>query len=96
MIATIGMVFIVVILNPIFIFGLKMGMRGSALGQRSCHKQSLLCYQLHHFNNKINCIHFQKGIFRLRMEYDFKDDVNRSFSILHESDSMRGCYHYHE
>lgn len=31
MIATIGMVLIVVILNPLFIFGLKMGMRGSAL-----------------------------------------------------------------
>ena len=65
MIATIGMVFIVVILNPIFIFGLKMGMRGSALAT-VLSQAIMLCYQLHHFNNKNNCIHFQKGIFRLR------------------------------
>ena len=65
MIATIGMVFIVVILNPIFIFGLNMGMRGSALAT-VLSQGIMLCYQLHHFYNKNNCIYFQKGIFKLR------------------------------
>ena len=65
MIATVWMVVIVIILNPIFIFGLKMGMRGSALAT-VLSQAIMLCYQLHHFFNKNNFIHFQKGIFRLR------------------------------
>jgi putative MATE family efflux protein len=65
MIATVWMVVIVIILNPIFIFGLKMGMRGSALAT-VLSQAIMLCYQLHHFFNKNNFIYFQKGIFRLR------------------------------
>lgn len=65
MIATVGMVIIVIILNPIFIFKLKMGMRGSALAT-VLSQAIMLCYQLHHFFNKKNFIHFQKGIFGLR------------------------------
>lgn len=65
MIATVWMVVIVIILNPIFIFGLKMGMRGSALAT-VLSQAIMLCYQLHHFSNKNNFIYFQKGIFRLR------------------------------
>ena len=65
MISTIGMVLIVIILNPFFIFKLKMGMRGSALAT-VLSQAIMLLYQLHHFFNKKNFIHFQKGTFRLR------------------------------
>ncbi len=65
MIATIGMVVIIIILNPIFIFKLNMGMRGSALAT-VLSQAIMLFYQLHHFLNKKNFIHFQKGTFRLR------------------------------
>ncbi len=65
MIATICMVLIVIVLNPIFIFVLKMGMRGSALAT-VLSQAIMLCYQLHHFQNKNNFIYFHKGIFKLR------------------------------
>lgn len=65
MIATIGMVIIVIILNPIFIFKLKMGMRGSALAT-VLSQAIMLCYQLRHFFNKNNFIHFKRSTFRLR------------------------------
>ncbi len=65
MIATVGMVIIVIILNPIFIFKLKMGMRGSALAT-VLSQAIMLCYQLHHFFNKKNFIHFKRGTFKLK------------------------------
>ena len=65
MIATIGMVVIIVILNPLFIFKLKMGMRGSALAT-VLSQAIMLFYQLQHFLNKKNFIHFQKGTFQLQ------------------------------
>lgn len=65
MIATVCMVVIVIVLNPIFIFGLKMGMRGSALAT-VLSQAIMVFYQLHHFSNKKNFIHFHKGTFKLR------------------------------
>ncbi len=65
MIAMIGTVIIDIILNPIFIFGMNMGMRGSALA--TVLSQAIMFgYQLHFFCDDHNFIHFKKGIFRLR------------------------------
>ena len=75
MLSTVGMVLINITLNPIFIFGLHMGMRGSALAT-ILSETIMLCYQLRHFSNKHNLIHLRRDIFKLRW-----DIVGKSMSI---------------
>lgn len=65
MYATIGTVLINVILNPLFIFGLNMGVRGSALAT-VISQVIALCWQLKFFSNKNNFLHFKKGTFKLQ------------------------------
>lgn len=65
MYATIGSVLINIVLNPFFIFGLKLGIRGSALAT-VISQVTMMCWQIGIFSNKNNFIHFQKGIYRLR------------------------------
>jgi len=65
MYATIFSVVINIILAPLFIFGLKWGIRGAALA--TVLAQTLMMFwQVNYFRNKENYIHFQKGTFRLR------------------------------
>jgi putative MATE family efflux protein len=64
MYATIGTVVINVILNPLFIFGLNMGIRGSALATVISQIVALI-WQLKYFANQDNFLHFKKGTFRL-------------------------------
>jgi putative MATE family efflux protein len=65
MFATIYSVIINVILAPFFIFVLRWGIRGAALATVIA-QLSMLVWQIMHFSNKQNFIHFQKGTFRLR------------------------------
>ena len=65
MYATIISVIINVILAPLFIFGLKWGIRGAALATVIA-QTSMLIWQLSYFRNKQNYIHFQNGCFRLK------------------------------
>lgn len=67
MYATLASVVINCILNPIFIFGFKWGIAGSAWATVISQLISL-SFQLYHFTKKTNLIHFQKGIYRLRSE----------------------------
>ena len=52
------------ILDPIFIFGLDMGIAGAAWATVIAQVTALIIV-LHHFNNQSRAIHFDKGIFRL-------------------------------
>jgi putative MATE family efflux protein len=75
MYATIFTVVINLILNPLFIFGFKWGIKGSAFAT-IISQIIVLCWQLHLFNDKNFFIHWQKGIYRLK-----KRIVSDSLSI---------------
>jgi len=75
MMATIFTVVINLVLNPLFIFGFKWGIRGSAFATiiAQC---SVLLWQLYLLNDKQSFIHWKKGIYALR-----KKIVKDTFSI---------------
>ncbi len=66
MITTLLAVLINIILAPIFIFGFKWGMQGAALATVLAQLIALL-WVVAHFFQKCSFIHFQKGIFNLRI-----------------------------
>jgi putative MATE family efflux protein len=65
MLATIYTVLINMILNPLFIFGFKWGIRGSAFAT-IISQIIVLCWQMHLFNDKKYFIHWKKGIYKLK------------------------------
>jgi len=67
MAATLLTVFINIILNPLFIFGFKWGIRGSAAAT-VISQASVLAWQFGFFANSENFIHLKKGIYRLKSE----------------------------
>jgi putative MATE family efflux protein len=75
MFATIFSVIINAILCYLFIFILGWGIRGAALATVIA-QVCMLAWQIGHFSNRKNFIHFQKGIFRLK-----KKIVKDSLSI---------------
>lgn len=75
MAATIVAVFVNIVLDPIFIFGLDMGVRGAALATIISQAIAVL-WQMTIFCDKREIVHFHKGIWRLE-----KDITLRSFSI---------------
>lgn len=75
MIATIVAVFINIILDPIFIFGWGMGVRGAALATIISQVIAVL-WQMTIFFDKREIVHFHKGIWKLE-----KDITLSSFSI---------------
>ena len=52
-------------LNPLFIFVLGWGIRGSALATIIA-QTTALCISLRHFSNPDNFLHFKRGVFRFR------------------------------
>ncbi len=64
MVATIVAVFINIVLDPIFIFGLDMGVRGAALATIISQAIAVL-WQMTIFMNPKEIIHFHRGIWRL-------------------------------
>ena len=54
-----------IILNPLFIFVLGWGIRGSALATVIA-QTTALCISLHHFLNPESFLHFKRGVFRFR------------------------------
>ena len=70
MYATIATVVVNTILDPIFIFGFDMGIRGAAVATVIAQSMSLM-WQLKLFSNKNELIHFHKGIFRLKKKIVF-------------------------
>ena len=64
MMLTIFTVILNAILDPIFIFGLDMGIKGAAWATVLAQVAAMIVV-LHHFNNQKRAIHFEKGIFRL-------------------------------
>ncbi len=73
MYATIFSVIINLILNPLFIFGLRWGIKGSALAT-ILSQTMMLTWQIRIFSNRKNFIRLQKGIFRLKRKI-VKDSV---------------------
>ncbi len=67
MYATIFTVLINVVLNPIFIFVLGWGIRGSAVAT-IISQFVILLWQFRLFSNKNNLIHLKKGIYNLKRE----------------------------
>ena len=65
MFATIATVLVNTILDPIFIFGLDMGIRGAAIATVVAQTLSLM-WQIKLFSNKNELLHFQPGIFKLK------------------------------
>ncbi len=65
MMSTLLTVGINLILNPLFIFGFKWGIRGSALATVSS-QVIMLAWQIYFFSDKKNFIHFKKDAFRIR------------------------------
>lgn len=65
MMSTLMTVAINLILNPLFIFGFKWGIRGSALATVSA-QAIMLVWQIYFFSDKKNFIHFKKDAFRIR------------------------------
>lgn len=65
MYATIATVIINTILDPIFIYGFDLGIRGAAIATVVAQVISLM-WQLRIFNNPNELLHFHKGIFRLK------------------------------
>ena len=63
--ATILAVIINTILNPLFIYGLDWGIRGSAIATVLAQTISLL-WQMKVFNNPKELVHFKRGIYRLK------------------------------
>ncbi|MDR2388369.1 MAG: MATE family efflux transporter [Tannerellaceae bacterium] len=68
MYATLASVGINCILNPLFIFGFGWGIRGSAWATVISQVISL-AWQLRHFADPKNLLHFRRGIYRLRKEF---------------------------
>lgn len=64
MYATIGTVIINICLNPFFIFGLHLGIIGSALAT-VISQITMLSWEVYLLCNKNHYIHFQRGIYRL-------------------------------
>lgn len=52
------------ILDPVFIFGLGLGVRGAALATVICQFMAL-CYSLKYFLNKDRFLHFERPLFQL-------------------------------
>ena len=75
MMATIFTVLINLVLNPLFIFGFKWGIRGSACAT-IISQIIVLIWQIRLFSDKNYFIHLKKGIYKLR-----KNIVVDSFSI---------------
>ncbi|MCL2334937.1 MAG: MATE family efflux transporter, partial [Endomicrobia bacterium] len=67
MTATLLTVLINVILNPLFIFGFKWGIRGSAAAT-VISQMAILMWQFYFFSDKSNFIHLKKGIYRLKRD----------------------------
>lgn len=67
MYATLASVIINCILNPIFIFGLGWGIKGSAWATVISQVISLV-WQISYFSNPKQFLHFRKGIYKLRKE----------------------------
>jgi putative MATE family efflux protein len=65
MMATIYTVLINLVLNPLFIFGFKWGIRGSACAT-VISQIIVLAWQVHLLNDKNYFIHWKKGIYKLR------------------------------
>ena len=65
MYAVIATVIINVILNPLFIFGLGWGIRGSALAT-ILSQFLVLLWEIYFFADKTNFLHFKKGIYKLK------------------------------
>ena len=65
MMATIFTVIINTILDPLFIYGFNMGIRGAAIATILAQVISL-CWLIKLLNKKNEIIHFHKGIYRLR------------------------------
>lgn len=70
MFATIFTVIINVILNALFIFVFRWGIKGAALATVVA-QITMLVWQLNFFNNKKRFIHFKKGIFVLKKKIVF-------------------------
>ncbi|GHT08427.1 MATE family efflux transporter [Bacteroidia bacterium] len=70
MMATIYTVLINLVLNPLFIFGFKWGIRGSAFAT-IISQIIVLCWLLHLFNNKDYFIHWKRGIYKLKKKIVF-------------------------
>jgi putative MATE family efflux protein len=70
MMATIYTVLINLVLNPLFIFGFKWGIQGSAFAT-VISQAIVLCWQLHLFNDKNYFIHWKKGIYKLKKKIVF-------------------------
>jgi putative MATE family efflux protein len=67
MYATLASVVINCILNPIFIFGMDWGIKGSAWATVISQAISLV-WQLYYFANPKRFIHFKKGIYKLKKD----------------------------
>lgn len=65
MIATLTAVGINCILDPIFIFGFKWGIRGAAIATVTSQLAALVWLLIHYMNPK-SLLHFKKGIFKIR------------------------------
>lgn len=63
--ATIYTVLINIVLNPLFIFGFKWGIQGSAFAT-VISQVIVLAWQIRLFNDKTYFIHWKKGIYRLK------------------------------
>ncbi|MDR1646181.1 MAG: MATE family efflux transporter [Tannerellaceae bacterium] len=68
MYATLTSVVVNCLLNPLFIFGFDWGIRGSAWATVVSQLISL-AWQLAHFANPRQLLHFRKGIYRLKTEF---------------------------
>ena len=67
MYATLASVVLNCVLNPLFIFGFGWGIKGSAWATVISQVISLV-WQLVHFSNPSQLLHFQKGIYRMKTE----------------------------
>jgi putative MATE family efflux protein len=65
MAGTIFTVLINLVLNPLFIFGFKWGIQGSAFAT-VISQAVVLAWQFYRFNDRRSIIHWQRGIYRLR------------------------------
>ena len=70
MYATIATVVINTILDPLFIYGLEMGIRGAAVATILAQIIALM-WQLKLFSDRSELLHFHKGIFRLKRKIVF-------------------------
>jgi putative MATE family efflux protein len=68
MYATLASVVVNCVLNPIFIFGLDWGIKGSAWATVISQLISL-AWQIVHFSNPRQLLHFRKGIYALKAEF---------------------------